>query len=705
MTKQRITKLKSLFKILSLLLFGILCIFILLASIGTVAQATGLVDNTVDNANEYSRYPLEHYTLDFYVDNSWNWLPWNWTDGIGQQVMYALYALASFVWTINLYVSYATGYLVQEAYSLDFISDTADAIGQNIQTLAGITRSGFVREGFYIGFLLLLILVVGIYVTYIGLIKRETTKAIHAVTNFVVVFLLSSAFIAYAPDTIGRINEFSSDVSEASLSLGTRIILPNSEIGGRGSVDLIRDSLFSIQVRQPWLLLQYGTNDEEELGVERVEKLLSTSPHENGGEDRETIVREEIEERNNSHMTITQATSRLGVVFFISLFNIGISLFVFLLTGIMIFSQVLFIIYAMFLPISFLMSMIPGFEHLSKRSLTKLFNSILARAGITLILTIAFSISTMLYSLSVGYPFFLIAFLQIVTFAGIYFKLGDLMGMFALQSNDSQNISRRVMRKPRLLMHAQLHRLQRKIGRSLTLLGSGAAASKAAKEPANEQETSSDSNPSRSIPKKHQRDPEKRHSSNLENDTSTHPQKRTFGKIRKPVLTTNKHNERPVKKQENISMQSDKNTPTKPSKMIQQNQRNLTAVPTGIKNQQMKQTNGRKTVDKKRMEKEKSAQQKSPSPFSYAKQTNRNLLNKNRPSVLLKEPLASSRPNIPSRLREQTAQEKPLIKRENSSRNKLHYHKISPSINQKKLASRNKFVPPNQVYRRKDSKR
>ena len=235
-------------------------------------------------------------------------------------------------------------------------------------------------------------------------------------------------------------------------------------------MDLIRDSLFSIQVKQPWLLLQYGNSDVESIGADRVESLLSTSPDENNGQDREEIVVEEIEDRENTNLTITKTINRLGTVFFLFMFNIGISIFVFLLTGIMIFSQVLFIIYAMFLPVSFLLSMVPSFEGMSKRAITKLFNTILTRAGITLIITVAFSISTMLYNLSGEYPFFLTAFLQIVTFAGIYFKLGDLMGMFSLQSGDSQSMGSRIMRRPRMLMHAHMHRLQHKLGRSVAAL-------------------------------------------------------------------------------------------------------------------------------------------------------------------------------------------------------------------------------------------
>ena len=90
---------------------------------------------------------LSNYQLDFYVDNSWSWLPWNWLDGIGKSVQYGLYCITNFVWTISLYLSNATGYVVQEAYKLDFINDMADSIGKSIQTLAGVTENGFFFYG------------------------------------------------------------------------------------------------------------------------------------------------------------------------------------------------------------------------------------------------------------------------------------------------------------------------------------------------------------------------------------------------------------------------------------------------------------------------------------------------------------------------------------------------------------------------------
>ena len=462
---------KKIFHVLKMALFVVALSLILLSLLGTVAHATGLVDDTINAENLYSKYPLSNYQLDFYVDNSWSWLPWNWLDGIGKSVQYGLYCITNFVWTISLYLSNATGYVVQEAYKLDFINDMADSIGKSIQTLAGVTQNGFSSSGFYVGFLLLIILVVGLYVAYTGLIKRETSKALHAVINFVMVFILSASFIAYAPDYIKKINEFSSDISTASLDLGTKIMLPNSDSEGKDSVDLIRDSLFSIQVEQPWLLLQFGNSNVEEIGTDRVEALVSASPEDEDGKTREEVVKTEIEDNDNNNLTIPQVVNRLGMVFFLLFFNLGITIFVFLLTGMMLFSQILFIIFAMFLPISFLLSMIPSYESMAKQAIVRVFNTIMTRAGITLIVTVAFSISSMFYNISTDYPFFMVAFLQIVCFAGIYMKLGDLMSMFSLNAGDSQSMGRRIFRRPYLFMRHRARRMEHRIARAVSAGG------------------------------------------------------------------------------------------------------------------------------------------------------------------------------------------------------------------------------------------
>ena len=199
--------------------------------------------------------------------------------------------------------------------------------------------------------------------------------------------------------------------------------------------------------------------------------LVSASPEDEDGKTREEVVKTEIEDNDNNNLTIPQVVNRLGMVFFLLFFNLGITIFVFLLTGMMLFSQILFIIFAMFLPISFLLSMIPSYESMAKQAIVRVFNTIMTRAGITLIVTVAFSISSMFYNISTDYPFFMVAFLQIVCFAGIYMKLGDLMSMFSLNANDSQSMGRRIFRRPYLFMRHRARRMEHRIARAVSAGG------------------------------------------------------------------------------------------------------------------------------------------------------------------------------------------------------------------------------------------
>ena len=108
---------------------------------------------------------------------------------------------------------------------------------------------------------------------------------------------------------------------------------------------------------------------------------------------------------------------------------------------------------------------------MAKQAIVRVFNTIMTRAGITLIVTVAFSISSMFYNISTDYPFFMVAFLQIVCFAGIYMKLGDLMSMFSLNANDSQNMGRRIFRRPYLFMRHRARRMERRLAGAVTAGG------------------------------------------------------------------------------------------------------------------------------------------------------------------------------------------------------------------------------------------
>ena len=412
------------------------------------AHAAGLLDETIDTAHEFSKYPIDNYQLDFYVDSSWDWLPWNWLDGIGKTAQYAIYLFTNFLWTLNLYISNAVGYLIQQAYDLDFISSAASEIGKNIQLIAGVSASGLDSMGLFPGMMAIVTLLVGVYCTYVGLVKRETTKAFHAALNFVVVFVVSVGLIAYAPSAISGVNEFSSDISNGIVDVSAKNLAPDAA-GENTGVSAIRDCLFGIQVKQPWLIMQFGDSDVENIGEERVNSLLGTSPDENRGKDREEVVKSELEDYDNGNLTVTEVTSRFGLSVFFLIFNLIVSAFAIMLTGSMLLSQILFIISAMFLPVSLLISMIPAFSGTSRRAVISLFNTIMLRVGTTLLTTFVLVLSSLAYTIANGKPFVVVVLLQVIVFAGVYMERDKLLGMIGLRDEDTGRVGRAMTNRPR----------------------------------------------------------------------------------------------------------------------------------------------------------------------------------------------------------------------------------------------------------------
>lgn len=441
-------------RILSAFLVCILLTGLLLSAANMeVSAASGLVDETIDAGNLYSQYRWDNYQIDFYVDTSWDWLPWNWMDRIDNKISSVFYGISDGIWLISVLLSSGTGYIVQQTYSLDFIGDMADDIGKNIQILAGMNTGSkkFNADGFYTWLLLFIVLIVGGYMAYAGLIKRKTTEAVSAAVNMLVIFLLTAAFIAYAPQYIKNINDFSADLSNGVLELGAKLVMPGNDEMGVKATDKIRNNLFAIQVYKPWLLLQFGTTDETAIESERIaagvdgdriKSILSVSPVTNFGEDRQTAVKTDIETYKNVNMTVTNVAGRFGTVILIGFLNLIISIFVVIMCGLVIFTQLLFIIFALYLPLNFILSMLPTYNGLLKKAVLKLFNTILMRAGLTLLITIAFSLSAMIYSMSGDYPFLMVAFLQIVVFVGMYLKMDEILSMVALGDGGSNKRGR-----------------------------------------------------------------------------------------------------------------------------------------------------------------------------------------------------------------------------------------------------------------------
>ncbi len=164
-------------------------------------------------------------------------------------------------------------------------------------------------------------------------------------------------------------------------------MLPNSDSEGKGQRGLDTGQPIFYSSGTAVALASIREQQRRRNRTDRVEALVSASSRGRGRENQRGSRENRIEDNDNNNLTIPQVVNRLGKVFFLLFFNLGITIFVFLLTGMMLFSQILFIIFAMFLPISFLLSMIPSYESMAKQAIVRVFNTIMTRAGITLIVT------------------------------------------------------------------------------------------------------------------------------------------------------------------------------------------------------------------------------------------------------------------------------------------------------------------------------
>ena len=195
--------------------------------------------------------------------------------------------------------------------------------------------------------------------------------------------------------------------------------------------------------------MQFGDSDVENIGEERVNSLLGTSPDENRGKDREEVVKSELEDYDNGNLTVTEVTSRFGLSVFFLIFNLIVSAFAIMLTGSMLLSQILFIISAMFLPVSLLISMIPAFSGTSRRAVISLFNTIMLRVGTTLLTTFVLVLSSLAYTIANGKPFVVVVLLQVIVFAGVYMERDKLLGMIGLRDEDTGRVGRAMTNRPR----------------------------------------------------------------------------------------------------------------------------------------------------------------------------------------------------------------------------------------------------------------
>ncbi len=391
----------------------ILLILLPLVSLPKV-QAVGMTASYDDNGLRYTAYPQERYALDYGSSGFADW-----SAGVNA-ICNALF------WVCNCLGNF-TGGVVKEAYSMDFVEDFGTQIGTMIQNIAGI-GSGGINNGLFIGFLSLLILICGIYVFYVGLIKRSTSSALSAIVNFLLVFVIGVAFLFSAPTLISQVADFSSDINTTILSTATFSFYDGEDNASYEATDLIYENIWNVTVYEPWLILEFGDTNVEQ---ERIDNILR---YDNGTDERAKAADKDINDNDNEHFK--DVGGKLGTIFCVLIADLAICLFIFLFAGFLIVAQFLFLVFCCFMPFIFCFAMLPNMTGKLLKAAMYLFNLLIAKCGITLIMTVAFSLSSLLFSVSQDMAYLFIAFLQIACFFGLWKSMPKILGFVGIDVSD-----------------------------------------------------------------------------------------------------------------------------------------------------------------------------------------------------------------------------------------------------------------------------
>lgn len=403
---------KHLVIVASLVLFC-LCFF---WKIGIWEVSAAWVEQTVDGQAEYSRYPLESYSLDIAETEK----------GISAVGIWLMNVLANGLFRMSNIFSYFVGWVVGQAYQVDFIGDAIDFISGNIQTVAGVDEGGFRPTGLLPSFAPLLIVFAGGYFVWTGIFRRKTAQAAANLAAFALTFVLGMGVVAYSGSYLHMVNDFQKEFNDEIMAISSQITL-GEESGDM--VNQMRDNIFIIMIRNPYLMFQYGTSDIEVIGEERVTELIEAEP---GSDERQEICEKEFEEYGNAYMGSAYLAERLGMCLVVLIVNLIVGSCILAFVAMIVMAQILFVLYMSFFPVALIFSMFPASGGRLRKLLDKCLDSILMRPGISLILTIMFSISMLCYRIAGTGNYLWAMTLQGIVFVTAFMKTRDLLGFMKI---------------------------------------------------------------------------------------------------------------------------------------------------------------------------------------------------------------------------------------------------------------------------------
>jgi len=410
----------------------VVCLLLITVALLTVApgilqtaSAAGLLPEQEQTDYLFDRYPIKNYSLDVYVDGSGKWLPWNWGDAATDAALSILLFLLNIIYSLFNHIYYVVGILVQELFNLDLIEALADKVTVLVQKMAGWDARGqrlFESSGLFPQLLVLTVILMGCWLMWTALLKRDTSRAVSGLSHYVITFVLALALFMNAATIVKGANDFSTYIQGIVSSPITSVFGMDADVGTS-----IREQYFNTTVYEPYLLMQYDTT---EVAEEKVALILSESP---GSKEREGLVEKEVSDNKNELMKNYNGLSwRMICFFLLGIVNFICTVVVVAFVALGLFHQIAFLFYFALSPFILIASMLPGSSLIAVRWLKKALYELLMKVLITALVTIMFGFSSLVMSLFGLSGYLLTAILQVLLFIGVFFFRGKIMKMLVM---------------------------------------------------------------------------------------------------------------------------------------------------------------------------------------------------------------------------------------------------------------------------------
>ncbi|HHB1999739.1 hypothetical protein J0818_28835 [Bacillus cereus] len=377
-----------------------------------------LIDDIIPKNKEklkYEEYPASSYGIDIYTPEGGfgeSLKFWKWGDKVKEQMVAVLFSLVSIGWTINLAVSTFVTSMVGQSMSLNIVADVGDKLGDVISKAAGFNGSW--GNGIYSELIGLMLALLACWVIWVGFVQRRQSEMLGGLLKALGILVFTLGFFANSSYIIKGLNTFSEQVNKTVLD-STQSISGASE-GYSSGVDSITDLTHTLLIKQPYTLLQFGTTDMKKIGDERIKKMLTTT----GADERQDLLKEEVEQKKNTILTLDATFERGALVLLLFLINGPLWVVLGLCSMAMLFYQLMFIIVALMSPVMLLMALVPAWTGTAKRFLSELFRTLLMKVAIGFLITLMFWVSSILFSATDKYGYLVVAALQVLSFLGVW---------------------------------------------------------------------------------------------------------------------------------------------------------------------------------------------------------------------------------------------------------------------------------------------